>query len=95
MAMIGVYASFFGLFKLKSAFSAKPPVPKAAAPVVAAAGGSASKWGFEPVSASQHTTLASPASVWESRPRACRACSNLSRAVFICHRFRRAAARVD
>ena len=49
--MIGIYASIFGLYKVKSAFSAKPPIPaaKAAAPVVAAAG-SGSKWGFETVS---------------------------------------------
>ena len=49
MAVVGTYAGLFGFFKLKSAFSAKPPVP--AAPVAAAApaaGGSASKWGFEP-----------------------------------------------
>ena len=47
--MIGVYASFFGLFKIKSALSAKPPVPKAAAvSVVAAGAGGSSKWGFEP-----------------------------------------------
>lgn len=49
MAVVGVYASFFGLYKLKSAFSAKPPVP--AAPVASApavSSGAGSKWGFEP-----------------------------------------------
>ena len=50
MAVVGVYASLFGLYKIKSALSAKPPVPVveavAAAPVVS--GGAASKWGFEP-----------------------------------------------
>ena len=34
IAILGTYAGFFGLFKLKSAFSAKPPVPTPA-PVVA------------------------------------------------------------
>ena len=49
MAVVGCYASLFGLVKLKGALSAKPPVPEAkpvAAPVVSS--GSASKWGFEP-----------------------------------------------
>ena len=49
IAIVGTYASLFGLYKVKSAFSAKPPVPKAAPVAVAAASsGSTSKWGFEP-----------------------------------------------
>ena len=49
IAIVSTYAGLFGLFKLKSAFSAKPPVPTpvAAAPVVASSGAT-SKWGFEP-----------------------------------------------
>ena len=46
--MLGCYAGVFGLVKLKSALSAKPPVPKAAVVAAPAATGAASKWGFEP-----------------------------------------------
>ena len=46
--MLGCYAGVFGLVKLKSALSAKPPVPKAAAVAAPITGGAASKWGFEP-----------------------------------------------
>lgn len=49
IAIVSCYAGLFGLFKLKSALSAKPPVPAApvaAAPVVST--GAGSKWGFEP-----------------------------------------------
>lgn len=44
---MSTYASLFGLFKLKSAFSAKPVVPE---PIVSvsASSGTGSKWGFEP-----------------------------------------------
>ena len=49
VAMIGVYAGIFGLVKIKSALSAKPPVPKAAAvSAVPSTGSLGSKWGFEP-----------------------------------------------
>jgi hypothetical protein len=48
VAVVSCYAGLFGLFKLKSAFSAKAPVPKAKVEAAAPAGGSASKWGFEP-----------------------------------------------
>lgn len=49
IAVVGCYASIFGLYKLSSAFSAKKPVPAApisAAPAIST--GAASKWGFEP-----------------------------------------------
>ena len=46
--MLGFYASIFGLVKIKSALSAKPPVPKAAAITAPLTGGATSKWGFEP-----------------------------------------------
>ena len=50
VAILGCYAGVFGLVKLKSAFSAKKPVPTpaVAAPAAVAVGGTASKWGFEP-----------------------------------------------
>jgi len=50
VAILGTYAGIFGLVKLKSAFSAKKPVPTpaVAAPAAVAVGGTASKWGFEP-----------------------------------------------
>ena len=46
VAVLGCYATLFGLVKIKSALSAKPPVPKKveAAPV---ASSTANKWGFE------------------------------------------------
>ena len=47
-ALLGCYAGIFGLVKLKSAMSAKPPVPSAPAAAVATTGGTTSKWGFEP-----------------------------------------------
>ena len=46
---MSVYASLFGLYKIKSAFSKKPDVPAPAAPVAtSASSGAGSKWGFEP-----------------------------------------------
>jgi len=48
IAVVSVYASFFGLYKIKSAFSAKPPVPAAPVAVAVASSGATSKWGFDP-----------------------------------------------
>ena len=47
-ALIGVYVSIFGLFKINKALTKKPEPPKAAPVVAVAAAGSTSKWGFEP-----------------------------------------------
>lgn len=47
VAVLGCYATLFGLVKIKSALSAKPPVPKAVETAAPAAAGGASKWGFE------------------------------------------------
>lgn len=46
--MVSVYASLFGLYKIKSAFSKKPEVPVVAAPVATSSSSGTGKWGFEP-----------------------------------------------
>ena len=48
VAILGCYAGVFGLVKLKSALSAKPPVPAAPVAVASSSSGAGSKWGFEP-----------------------------------------------
>jgi len=47
VAIVSVYASFYGLFKIKSAFSAKP-LPVAAPIAAPVSSGTGSRWGFEP-----------------------------------------------
>ena len=59
---MGTYLGIFGIFKIKSALTAKPPPPPA--PVVAAAapsGSSSSRWGFEPPTLDNFNT-------WEANP---------------------------
>jgi len=48
VAVVSVYASLFGLYKIKSAFSKKPEVPVVAAPVATSSSSGTGKWGFEP-----------------------------------------------
>lgn len=48
IAIVSVYASIFGLFKVNKALSAKPPVPTPVAAAPVESSGTTSKWGFDP-----------------------------------------------
>ena len=64
-AMIGFYASIFGVVKIKSAFSKKPEPPKPAPVAAAATSAVGSKWGFETPTLDTFDEWSNNAANWE------------------------------